>query len=342
VASPLLVSFPNWLGDAVLATGLLASLGRLPEPPVVDVCGNAIALAIAAGHPAVRRTRLYERHGAHRRPRAFLQLARELGREGYAAHVVLPSTPSAALLARWVGAPVRAGFEGPGRGLCLTHRHRRGRRGTAHLLQEYRAVLALVAPAAPAAEPEVHTSPAARAAARALVGPGEYVVLAPGATFGPAKRWPAERFAAVGRELGSRIGGRIVVVGGPGDLPVVAAVGQALAARPGPFPPIDLAGRTDLPTLAAVLAGARVVVANDSGPMHLARSVGAPTVGIFGSTEPKWTAPRGGQVVTAADRPRCAPCYRRTCPIAVQCLARIPVSAVLAAVDRVWSEGDRG
>jgi heptosyltransferase-2 len=164
------------------------------------------------------------------------------------------------------------------------------------------------------------------------------VVLAPGATFGPAKRWPAERFAALGRELQARDRCRIVLVGGPGDREVGREVARALETPPLVPPPIDLVGETDLATLGAVLAGARLVVANDSGPMHLARAVGAPTVGIFGSTAPKWTAPRGGEVVTADERPGCAPCYRRTCSIAVQCLVRIPVGAVRAAADRALAE----
>ena len=331
----LLVSLPNWLGDSVLATGLLSSLARLPETRAVDVLGNPVALAMAAGHPIVRRAIRYERHGAHRTPRAFLGLARELRATGYEAHVVLPSTPSAALLARLIAAPVRAGFAGPGRGFCFTRTHRRGRRGSAHLLAEYQAVLAQVEPQAPIAEPKVYVSEDARARARALTGGGDYAVLAPGATFGPAKRWSGERFAELGRRLAAERGVRIVLVGGEGDRETAQDVAAAIPQA------IDLAGRTDLPTLAAVLAGARAVISNDSGPMHLARAVSAPTVGIFGSTEPRWTAPRGGRVVLAAAPPPCAPCYRRTCPIAVQCLARISVEDVQAVVAQAWAEGDR-
>jgi len=301
--------------------------------------GNPAALAVVAGHPLVRRGIRYERHGEHRQPSAFLAFGRELRQAGYEAHVVLPSTPSAALLAKLAGAPVRAGFDGLGRRFCFTHRLRRGRRGSAHLLEEYRALLALVYPEAPPAEPTVLVTDEARARAQALIGDRggngdqEYLVLAPGATFGPAKRWPAERFAELGRRLAAASGCRIVLVGGSGDQATVAAVAAAVPQA------IDLAGRTDLPTLAAVLAGARVVVANDSGPMHLARAVSAPTVGIFGSTEPRWTAPRGGQVVLARVRPPCAPCYRRTCPIAVECLARITVAEVEAMVAHTWAGG---
>jgi heptosyltransferase-2 len=321
----ILISFPNWLGDAVLATGLLAALARLREPPIVDVSGNRTALAVAKDHPVVRRTILYEKRGAHRRPGPALALAAELKQAGYAAHVTLPSTPSAALFARLVAAPVRTGFDGFGRRLGYTHRYRRRRRGSEHLLAEYQALLALAVPEAPPAEPEVVVTAAARARAATLTGPGPYAALASGATFGPAKRWPAERFAAAGRALAVERGLRTVLVGGPGDRAVADEVAAALPDA------VNLCGQTDVPALAAVLAGAAVVIANDSGPMHLARAVGAPTIGIFGSTEPRWTAPRGGRVVIAAERPPCAPCYRHSCAIGYICLTRIPVADVVAA-----------
>jgi heptosyltransferase-2 len=337
-----LISLPNWLGDAVLATGLLAGLARLARPPIVDVCGNATALAVAGGHPLVRRAIRYERHGEHARPRAFLALARSLRMEGYAAHVVLPSTPSAALFARAVGAPIRAGFAGIGRRILLTHRVRRGPRGSEHLLDEYRRVLAQLDLEVPHSEPEVEVSAEAAAKGRALlaaqIGERRYAVLAPGATFGPTKRWPAERFARVAERLATGPGLAVVLVGGRGDAATGTAVAAALSGAAGQHggaqvAVADLTGKTDLADLAAVLQGAAVVVANDSGPLHLARAVGTPAVGIFGSTEPKWTGPRGGRIVIAAERPPCAPCFKRRCGIGFVCLTRIAVDDVAAAAE---------
>jgi len=124
--------------------------------------------------------------------------------------------------------------------------------------------------------------------------PVAYAVLVPGAApHRPAKRWPAERFAALGGVLAAR-GLAPVVVGGPGDAALAAGI---VAACPGA---IDLAGRTDLAGLAAVLAGAAVVVGNDTGPMHLAAALGRRCVVLFsGESNPALTAPRGataGQV----------------------------------------------
>lgn len=135
---------------------------------------------------------------------------------------------------------------------------------------------------------ELPLTPASRAEARRLLGgPGQshgpYVCLHPGASR-PANRWPPERFAAVGDRLVSA-GHRVVLTGSPAEGPVTAAVASAMTA-----PVVDLAGRTSVVTLAAVLAGARLVVSNDTGAAHVAAAVQAPGVVVFhaGGDPARW------------------------------------------------------
>ncbi|WP_219418938.1 glycosyltransferase family 9 protein [Pseudonocardia nigra] len=136
-------------------------------------------------------------------------------------------------------------------------------------------VVRLVGADGPADYPLLHVHDAERDAAAALLpGAGPWVALHAGATD-PRRRWPAERFAAVADGL-TEAGARPVLVGGPGDAEPAAAV-TAAARRP----LTDLTGRTDLGTLAGVLQRCAAVVGNDSGPLHLARAVGAATVGLF-------------------------------------------------------------
>ncbi len=133
--------------------------------------------------------------------------------------------------------------------------------------------------------------------AGAALPPG-YAVLVPGAApHRPGKRWPAALFAEIGRALATR-GSVPVIVGGAGDAGLAAEVAAGCAGA------VDLAGRTDLAGLAAVLAGAEVVVGNDTGPMHLAAALGRRCVVLFGGeSDPALTAPRGAGVVVvrAAD-----------------------------------------
>jgi heptosyltransferase-2 len=121
-----------------------------------------------------------------------------------------------------------------------------------------------------------------------LGGTGPLVGLFPGAARGPSKRWPAGRFAELGRRLADERGWGVLVLGAPADQELAGEVAQAVGPRA-----VSLAGATELPELVALLQACRGVVANDSGGMHLAAAAGVPVVGLFGLTDPRKTAPVG-------------------------------------------------
>jgi heptosyltransferase-2 len=224
--------------------------------------------------------------------------------------------------------------------LLLTDAVRRPPRGDRHLSQEYLALLdrALGAEApdsgiraARLALPDLAPSPAARAAAAALLERegvrAPYVVLGPGAVFGPAKRWPEERYAEVGRRLAAR-GHAVLVCGAASEREtcerVAAAIGPAA---------LPLAARTDLPVQTALCAGAALALCNDSGLAHVSAAAGAPTVVIFGSTSSAWTAPLGRRVRVLQDAPVCSPCFQRDCRIGFLCLTAVTVERVARACE---------
>lgn len=123
------------------------------------------------------------------------------------------------------------------------------------------------------------------------VDPAGATVVHPGAARA-AVRWPAERFAAVAAAQ-RRAGRRVLVTGSPAEAPLATAVAEAAGLEPG----VVLAGRTDLPALARVVAGAARVVSSDTGVAHLAVALGTPTVTVFGPVDPAiWGPP--------PDRPR--------------------------------------
>ena len=158
------------------------------------------------------------------------------------------------------------------------------------------------------------------------------VALAPGAAYGGAKRWPAERFAALAASL-ARDGVRCVLVGGPAD---AAAGAEVLKKGSGGVDPIHLIGRTDLAALAGVLVRCRALVSNDSGAMHFAAALGVPVTAIFGPTDERATRPLG-----RSGRPAptvlthhvwCRPCMLRECPLTHRCLKLITADEVLKNV----------
>ena len=157
--------------------------------------------------------------------------------------------------------------------------------------------------------------------------------LNPGAEYGPAKRWPAENFAAVAREVSRRVGNCAwLAFGGPGDGQVCHEVARLAGSGV-----IILAGKTSLRQSMALLKLCRVVLTNDTGPMHVAAALGTPVVVPFGSTSSELTGPGlpgdpHHQLLTSA--PPCAPCFRRACPIDFRCMIGISPERVVDAVLR--------
>ena len=258
---------------------------------------------------------------------------RQLGAEDV---LVLAPSLRGAVLAGLSGIPRRRGIGGEGREAVLTQVHRvpGGLRGQ-HLARTwFEAAGGKGEPSLPVWRPGPRGEAGLRALAGILADTTGFAAYAPGATYGPTKQWPAGAFARLAVEVEARWGLRPVFVGGPAERVLTAS----LAARTGG---LDLAGRTDLPTLVAVLARAALFVGNDSGPMHVAAAVGTPTVGVFGSTSPVWTAPRGPWVRVVGPAPvACSPCFRADCPFGLECLVDLHPGVVLGAVESIIGDSE--
>ena len=157
-------------------------------------------------------------------------------------------------------------------------------------------------------------------------GLGEFAVLNPGGGW-VSKLWPAESFGRVAQGLQER-GLAAVVTWGPGEEKLAESV---VAASEG-------AARCSFPTtlleFAELARRARVVVAADTGPLHLACAVRAPVVGIFGPTDPARNGPWGPGDLAVRRRPLCAPCHRHRCALHEGVMAAIAPAEVLKAIDR--------
>jgi len=311
---------PNWIGDAVMVLPALRSL-----PP-----GERIAAAHPRVLPLYAATGLFREALAARGARAPLELRAPLRRFGPDRAVVFTEAVSGAAAARASGARLRLGRGGPAHDAFLTHRLPRARRDRP-LWREY-LELAEAAGGRTGAEPDFRVPPGAEASARAEallvpLGGRPAVALAPGASYGPAKQWPPDRFEELARRLAGR-GVGPVVVGGPGEREEGARLARAGA--------LDLTGRTDLLTAVAVLARAGAAVTNDSGALHLARAAGTPVVAVFGSSSPVWTGPGPGEGEAVWLGLSCSPCFRRRCPLGggehLRCLTGIAPERVLEAV----------
>lgn len=300
---------PNWIGDLLLALSVVMELptGRLssttllvPEP----MAGLVRMLSPAKVLPYDRKDRL-KRSDA-------LCAVRSLG---FGSVYLLPYSFSTAWFVFRAGIPVRRGLSLDFRRLLLTDPlPGRLRDRSRHILYEYSEILG-----------QPYRAPGSWGGASATPDPAYAgaVVFCPGAKFGPAKRWP--HFADLARQLPDE---RIVILGTVEDRQAAAEVVRVAGDRAS-----DLTGRTSLAGAGAIMAGARAVVSNDSGLMHLAGFIGVPVVGIFGSTSPVWTGPLGARTVVLTSREACSPCFRRTCRYGhYRCQAGIGVDAVVGAL----------
>lgn len=252
----------------------------------------------------------------------------------------------AALLAA-TGSPWRGGLAEHAEPFLTEHARDQGY-GVKHEVDYWLDVVGLVGAKNPVPRLEFYVDAAAeRDADRLLRGAnGPFVALYPGSGgYSLARRWPAERYARVGRGIQERLGedGRILVVGGESERDLAGAVSRAIGPRA-----LNLAGQTNLRALAAVLRRCALFIGNDGGVMHVANAMGTPTVAIFGpSNDRAWGPyrPAGDagserSTVLRADLP-CAPClYRGFLPGAPDgcpsrdCLDLIQVEAVLEAAGR--------
>jgi len=306
---------------------------------------------------------------------ALLRAAREIRRLRPRRAVLLTPSLSAAILARLGGVPERRGTATDARGWLLTESVDRGPLLGGHRVLEY---LRLVDPGWDAPEPpapKLGLTGAAREAWEAAAAAAGLAPEAPRASPGPApmrsgpepepptagaarigairlgllpgsaapsRRWPAERFAALARRR-LDAGEEVVVFGGKGEADLTRRIVEE---APGAA---DVGGRTDLPALAGGLASCAAVVANDTGPMHLAAALGRPVVGIFGAGDPAQTRPLAArsEVVRRADLP-CVPCLENRCPrrgrgfelprARIECLRLVTVDDVEEALMRVRGE----
>jgi heptosyltransferase-2 len=323
--SRVVVVAPNWLGDCVMALPVLRAIRRArPEGGLAVLARRGVAALFRSEGSA---DAVLERSG-------LFGDARRLRAGRFAEAWLLPNSFRSAIAPWLAGIPERIGYDTDRRGRLLTHALPPPR-PTEHQLRDYDALLQSRGIAPDLEAPRL--SVAAKAldhAVSALEAAGldrdePLALLAPGAAFGWTKRWPAERYGALGDLLAAR-GFASAVVIGPGE----QRLGAAVAASARALLPV-LGADLDALELSALLSCARVVVANDSGPMHLAAAVGVPVAAFFGPTDPGRTAPSGVPAIVLDRYVFCSPCFLKECPYGHECMREITPEDALRAVEEL-------
>jgi ADP-heptose:LPS heptosyltransferase len=369
-AKRILVRGVNWLGDAVMTTPALQRLREAKPEAHITLLTPAKLAEIWQSHPALNAVETFEEG------ESVWSVGRRLRAGKYDLGLVLPNSPRSALELWLAGVPARVGYAGPWRNWLLTQlvgprpgavpMHKRSPEEINRLIQGN----APSKPAAPAVPGAHHINqylhlaatlgadpkPVAPLLTISEVAPAEFAAgfgfrdeirgsalllgMNPGAEYGPAKRWPEERFIEAARQVQKRVKCRWLVFGLKHEREAAARIVDGInkGASIENLAAINLAGRTNLAELCAGLKACQVLLTNDSGPMHVAAALGTPVVALFGSTSPELTGPGlpgdWRHRALCANVP-CSPCYLRECPIDFRCMKGISAETAAHAVLRV-------
>lgn len=269
--------------------------------------------------------------------KARRSLARQLAGRFDTAYIC-PNSLKSALLPLLAGIPKRVGYLGEARVGLLTHRLKNPPKAQRPPMVAFYSALSGAADAG-LDRPQLHMDPAQLDAALAALTLKRraYVVFAPGAEYGPAKRWPAGHFA----ELAHQLALPVVLLGSAKERDLCSEIADLVnAGQPGKCR--NLAGQTSLTQAFGVIAAAHCLISNDSGLMHVGAALGVRQVAIFGSSSPLHTPPLNAHATvlwlktdgTYQPPLDCAPCFERECPLGhSRCLVDITAASVLQNIE---------
>jgi len=326
----ILIVKPSALGDIVHTLPFLHRLRERFKTAHISWLVVPAFASLLNGHPLLDEVVLFERKrfaSGWRNPSAakgLFNFATSLRRANYDMAIDLQGLLRSAWITWQTRAPVRVGFGYAREGAPIFYTHRVATVShERHAVERYMDVADALGCAGGPVVFDFAISESVRASVAPMLPDAAYAVLLPGTNWA-TKRWPAEKFAALAGPLWDRFGLRTVIAGG-------ADVGAMDFSGAGDRV-VNLAGKTDLKQLAAVLENADVVIANDSGPMHMAAALGRPLVTLFGPTNAVRTGPYARPTTVLQLDLVCRPCYQRHC-VHQSCMQWIGVQDVLARVD---------
>ena len=331
----ILVRIPTWVGDAVMATPVFRALRAAHPDAEIVLEGRPALEGLLRGLGSFDAYLPDPASGV----RATLARARRLRAGDFDWAVLLPDSPRAALGPFLAGIPRRVGYaRDPLRRALLTEAlptpRTRGARLPVPMTERYLRITRRLGCPDRGAGLELAVDPAVaercEAQLRGLgLEPGRpRLLVTPGASFGASKLWPPEHFAAACDGIARKLGLAPVLAPGPGEV----AIAERIAATAQEPVPVFADRSPDLEQLKALVAGAALVLTNDTGPRHVAVALDRPAIVLMGPTDPRHTAQHLERQRVLREEVECSPCQLKVCPIDHRCMTRLaPERAVDAA-----------
>ncbi len=330
----ILIRSTNWVGDVVMTLPALESVRENFPESHITVLAKPWVIPLFEKHPSVDDIITFDKGDGYLGGIGqIVRIIRVIRKKRFDLAIIFQNAFEAALLAFLGNAEYRLGYKTDGRGFFLTHKVVISDEILkVHQVEYYLGLLRAMGWQAKTQGPALYVDQKNIKKAKGLLDScgiveRDFVLgLSPGAIFGEAKRWPADRFARIGDLAIERWGAKVMILGSRKEMDICEAVCGSMT-----HSSINLCGRTSLGEVMGLIGRSSFFVTNDSGLMHISAALGIPTVAIFGSTDPIATGPRGPKTRIVRHEIECAPCLKPECPSDNRCLLDI-------GPEEVWDE----
>lgn len=314
----ILIRSSNWLGDAVMSMPAVAAIKRGRPDARITILTQEKIRDLWVNMPEV------DEIIGIRPGESIFSLSHRLKKYSFSTAVLMPNSLRSALEVYLAGIPRRVGYAGHRRSWLLDQIVKEKKRP---LIPSHHADRFLTIARQLGGDGGIHFEKAKRrlSADKAIIG------ICPGAEYGAAKRWPVESFRRAMEIVTASHDVKWLIVGVAKDRPLADKIVKDFKGDVE-----NLTGKTSLGALIQRMKQMQGLVTNDTGTMHLAASLGIPTVAIFGSTEPDLTGPLGDFHQVLRHQVECSPCFLRECPLDFRCMKEITSEEVAATIQRAW------
>jgi heptosyltransferase-2 len=333
----IIVRMPNWIGDAVMATPVLADLrAHFKEAKITALCGQNVG-SLLKHDPNINELEIYTKPSGWIHRATHSEIVNQLQRGKYDLGILLTNSFSSAWWFYRGNIQNRIGYKGNFRDLLLNKAISLPEKvETQHLVRTYKMLLENLGIPLSSTLPKLYLNSDEIHSAKKLllqmqIDPSINTVIGinPGAAFGSAKCWLPERFKALNKKLLENPAVYLLYFGDQAGTSLVDSICDSANERI-----INLAGKTTIRSLMALIQQSALLLTNDSGPMHMASALRTPLLALFGSTSDVKTGPFGNSKIIHK-HVECSPCYKRVCPIDFRCMTTISVEEVYNEIQKL-------
>lgn len=337
----ILIRAPNWIGDGVLSIPATEAVKKIFPDAELTIMTKPWVAPVFYNNPGVDAIIEYDINGRHRGLAGKWKLIEDIKKKGFDLVILFQNAFEAALLTFLAGIPVRVGYKRDLRGPLLSH----SINVDPSVLEKHQVFYYLALLERFGIEVDDHPKPklyvtpeeenwGRESLVREGMAGSIVVGMAPGASYGPAKRWESERFAAVAGMLIKKYGVKVILYGGKDDYNVCREIVDKCGSNA-----LNFAGKTTLRQFITLVNLSTLFITNDSGPMHISAALDVPTIALFGSTDHTLTGPLSENSVVIKKDIECSPCFNRTChKWDYRCLKEIKVNDVYQAGQQIIEE----